>query len=275
MMLFKFVDDNAQCLWRLLLLILLIHLHNNIRDRHILLRQALVQPLDSLWTKLYQFADPLSFFHMTGLTRPTFAMLLDYLFDLEDIVGHCRRRRPRLLGPEGCLGLLLFYLGSTMNYKHLCMLFGITPSVCSRVINMMLKKVVRGLRSHQMAQVKFPDAVKMREFVDMIQEREPLVSNIIGFMDGVSFPAECTDKRVEENSYYCGYDCDTMVNNVFAYGPDGKVFFAAINVPGSWADGSLTARFLGHLKAKIGEYKVCVDQGFPGVGTRMGHLLGR
>jgi hypothetical protein len=36
----------------------------------------------------------------------------------------------------------------------------------------------------------------------------------------------------------CGYDCDTMVNNVFAYGPDGKVFFATVNFPGSWADGS-------------------------------------
>jgi hypothetical protein len=31
--------------WLLLLLILLIHFHNNIRDRHILLRPALVQPL--------------------------------------------------------------------------------------------------------------------------------------------------------------------------------------------------------------------------------------
>jgi hypothetical protein len=65
-----------------------------------------------------------------------------------------------------------------------------------------------------------------------------------------------------------------MVNNVFAYGPDGKVFFAAINFPGSWADGSLTARFLGHLKAKIGEYKICVDQGFPRSGDAYGTLVG-
>jgi hypothetical protein len=88
----------------------------------------------------------------------------------------------------------------------------------------MLKKVVRRLRSHPFAQVKFPDAAKMREFADMVQEQEPLVSNIIGFMDGVSFPAECTDKCIEQNAYYCGYDCDTMVSNMFAYGPNGKVF---------------------------------------------------
>ena len=168
MILFKFVDDNAQSLWRLLLLVLLIHLHNNIRDCHILLHQAPVQPLDLPSMKLYQSADPLSFLHMTSLARPTFAMLLDYLLDLEDIVRRRRRGCPWLLGPEGCLGLPLFYLGSTMNYKHLCMLFGITPSVCSRVIYIMLKKVVRRLQSHPIAQVKFPYATKMKEFADMV-----------------------------------------------------------------------------------------------------------
>jgi len=55
-------------------------------------------------------------------------------------------------------------------------------------------------------------------------EKEPLVSYIKGFMEGVSFPAKCTDECIKQNAYYCRYDCDTMVNNVFAYGPNGKVF---------------------------------------------------
>jgi hypothetical protein len=43
-------------------------------------------------------------------------------------------------------------------------------------------------------------------------------------MDGVSFQAECMDNAIDQNAMYCGYDCNTMVvNNVFAYGPDGKV----------------------------------------------------
>jgi hypothetical protein len=66
------------------------------------------------------------------------------------------------------------------------------------VINTILKKVVWRLQSHPFAQVvKFPDAAKMREFADMVQEQEPLVSDIIGFMDGISFPAECTDEHVK------------------------------------------------------------------------------
>jgi hypothetical protein len=65
-----------------------------------------------------------------------------------------------------------------------------------------------------------------------------------------------------------------MVNNVFAYGPDGKVLFTAINFPGSWADGVLTARLLHALKKKIGDYKICVDQGFPRSGDVHATLVG-
>ena len=111
------------------------------------------------------------------------------------------------------------------------MIFGLTPTVCSRAINWMLKKTVQALRGHPLARVQFPNREKMREYAALAQLREPLVDDIISFMDGVSFPAECTDNAIDQNAMYCGYDCDTMVNNVFAYGPDGKVFFAAINFP--------------------------------------------
>jgi hypothetical protein len=58
----------------------------------------------------------------------------------------------------------------------------------------------------------------------MIQAREPLVDDdVIGFMDGCSFLTECTSKRVQQNAFHCGYNCNTMVNNVFSHGPDGKV----------------------------------------------------
>jgi len=52
-------------------------------------------------------------------------------------------------------------------------------------------------------------------------------------MDGLGLATEMTNERIEQNVYYCGYDCDTMVNNVLVFGPDGKVFFCAINYPGS------------------------------------------
>jgi hypothetical protein len=84
--------------------------------------------------------------------------------------------------------------------------------------------MVRLLNGHPFAKVKFPDNVKMRECADMIQARELLADDVIGFMDGVSFLTECTSERMQQNAFYCGCNCNTMMNNVFACGPDGKVF---------------------------------------------------
>jgi hypothetical protein len=65
------------------------------------------------------------------------------------------------------------------------------------------------------------------------------------------------------------------MNNVFAYGPDVMVFFAAINFPGSWADGNLMKHFMHHMKSKIGNFKICTNQGFPQNGEAYGMLVGQ
>ena len=170
MVLIDFIDDNQRRLRLLILVVLLLQYHNNIRDRHYLLRLAIIHSRESPWKRLYKHGDDDSFLHLTGLNRHAFWMFLEYIFDLGEFTRR-HRRKPCLLGPDGYLGLVLFYLGSTMNYKHLCLIFGITPSVCSRAINWMLKKTVRALRAHPFARVQFPSREKMREYAAMVQER--------------------------------------------------------------------------------------------------------
>ncbi len=46
-----------------------------------------------------------------------------------------------------------------------------------------------------------------------------------------------------------------------------------MNFPGSWADGSLTARFLPFIKKKIDSYKIWVDMGFPRSGSAFNVFL--
>ena len=138
MLLALHIEEDRRRLDIMLRLVLLLQYHNSIRDRHYLHRLAIVQPRELPWVKLYMSADDSSFLHMTGLNRQSFTVLLEYIFDLEAIVRCRRRGRPRSLSPDGYLGLLLFYLGSMMTDKHLCLIFGITPSVCNRAINSML-----------------------------------------------------------------------------------------------------------------------------------------
>jgi len=259
----------------LLLIVTLIHAHNSVRRRTKLHRCAILSPSESPWQRLYYHGDSSSFLLMTGLTRRAFHILLNTLFPDNNLQPIWRRRgRPDLLDPATQLGLYLFFIGSTMGIKLLGMIFCVMPTRCSAVINKMLRLVVTKLQHHPLAKVKFPSEEKMVHFAQLIQEREPAVDDVIGFMDGLALTSECTSDELEQNAMYNGYHSDTMVNNVFAYGPDGKVFLCAINFPGSWHDGSITANILPYIRNNIGNYKMCVDQGFPRTGDANLILVG-
>ena len=124
---------------------------------------------------------------------------------------------------------------------------------CSRILKKKLHMTVKQLRFHPLARIKFLDEQKMQQFAEMISIREPTISNVIGLMDGLGLSTEMTDERIQQNAYYCGYECGMMVTNVLLFGPDGKVFFYAMNYPGSWLDGSLTTHFFSHIKERIGD----------------------
>jgi hypothetical protein len=96
---------------------------------------ALLKHHESPWLKLYCRGDASSFPTMTGLSRQAFSLLHEVLF-----LGQQPQRtgRPQLMPSTAQLGLFLFYIGSTMGIKHLCLIFGITPTIFSIIINKML-----------------------------------------------------------------------------------------------------------------------------------------
>jgi hypothetical protein len=64
----------------------------------------------------------------------------------------------------------------------------------------------------------FPNKHKMQWFAEMISPREPMISNVIGIMDGLGLPMEMTDERIDQNDYSCGYECNTIINNILVFG---------------------------------------------------------
>ena len=181
---------------------------------------------------------------------------------------------PRSLTIHAELGMFLLFIGSTMNTKHLRMLFGTTPNVCSQAIRGMLKWVPLILRNNEFVNVAFPNYKRMTQFAAMVQIRELVAHDVIGFLDGVSLHSECSSDTLEQNAMYNGYHSDTIVNNLIVYGADGKVILCALNFPGSSHDGSLYTNILPILRERIGVFKICIDQVFTWQGDTLDILVG-
>ncbi len=97
--------------------------------------------------------------------------------------------------------------------------------------------MVQLLSDHPFMRMQFLDDAKMRDFANMVQWREPMVDDIISFLDRVSFPVQCMDKRISQNAMYCGYNCGTMVNNVFAYAQRVRCFLQPLTFQGAGRTG--------------------------------------
>ena len=266
-------------LQQVVLLVSAIEYHNSVHVHNNLSRQSILPPGKSLWQHLYENGDCGSFVLMTGVTRHVFRMLLRILYNPRELLlarfNYASRpgRKPSLLPPAE-LGLFLYFIGSTMNIKHLCMLFGSTPSVCLQSLRKLLKRIPRKLLNHPFAKVKLPSEEKMHELAALVHSHEPIANDVIGFMDRLSLHSECNSNTVEQNAMYSGYHSDTMVNNIFTNAADGKVFLCGLNFHRSSHDGSICMNLMPIIKDKIGSYKICVGQGFPRSGNAYDILVG-
>jgi hypothetical protein len=256
----------------LLLIICAIVYYNSLRNRSSLLRKAIIPAKWSSWRYLRYNGDDSSFLNLTGMTQPAFNQLVTIVFHNES--KHIIGRYPQL-DEFDQLGLLIMYLNSPLELKHLSLLFGIVPSSASMIIKKMLRKVFETLKNHPIAKVKFPMSRKTKlRYAKMVERRQPEVRNIIGFVDGLSLPVKCSEDDEEQSAYYNSYHHDTVVNNVFAFSPEGKIIFAAFNFPGSWHDAQVASELIKTAASKLDSFALCVDQGFPRSGKVKDKLVG-
>ena len=146
-------------------------------------RSAVTLPRLSSWRYLIKHGDNQSFLVVTGMSRVAFARLHRIVFS-----HYVPARTHRSLDSIGKLGLLLVYLGSRMTLAQISIIFGTVPSVASETIMLMLELVCRKLKHHHASRIKFPNDAEMEHYSRLIQQREPTVTNVIGFIDGLSIP---------------------------------------------------------------------------------------
>jgi hypothetical protein len=162
-----------------------------------------------------------------------------------------------------------------MTLSQLCLLFGCTPTRCGLIINDQLESLSRLLKIHPKARIEWPNSIEEKQYLaNLINRREPTVSDVIGFTDGLSLPVQCASDPISQATNYNGYHHDTMINNVFCFAPTGKIIFACVNFPGSWHDAQVSASLITKVVANIGDFKICVDQGFPRSGDLLNKFVG-
>jgi hypothetical protein len=258
-----------------LLILLLIQYYNTYRERCKVLKMSIPTPENAPWQKLFRDGDDSSFLNLTGFTREAFIELSQLIFSEEELNDEPIKGRKHTLNCFARLGLLLFFVGSRVQIKYLCMLFGAVSSIIDRDIKEMIRRVIETLRAHPAAMIKFPNVEEMTRYAELVRRREPYVRGVIGFLDGLSLPIQCSSDEDEQNAFYNGYYHDTAVNNIFLFSPLGKILFASINCPGSWHDSVVAAPLIELCITKlVDDFKICVDQGFPRSGALRDKFVG-
>lgn len=262
-------------LLKIILLLCLLKAHNSIRchPKTNLLTSAVRGHGLSRWELLYRNGNEQSFLSVTKFTYASFDNLYDYLSQFE-VTRAARTGRPSSLSFKAKLGLTILYLTSGSILNTYAMIFGIAPSLVSKYIDEMLRILCSIFLNHPLAKIVWPNNEKKRQFSSMVQRRQQDVHNVIGFVDGLSLPVQCGEDEAHQSLFYNGHTKQTCINNVFAFGPDGTIFFASINFPGSWHDSHVSRDFYMTVLNHIGDYAICCDQGFTRSGLFKNKLVG-
>ena len=270
----KYMKSKKKVIFVFAAVICAMHAYNSLRVRHNLLKCALVHPKLSPWATLLNCGDEGSFLTLTGLNYCSFRILVSTIFPNNGHIGTSNMGRPRNLDPNGRVGLILFFFNSRMRIKHLCMLFGVTPTTASDEISIMLNLMLIRLRRHKDCKIRWPKEAKMAELALLIHRREPAVDDVMGFMDGLRILIQCGESLDEQTTNYNGHIKDTCVNNIFLFGPDGIIYFAEWNAAGHQHDSTTATHLIDCVLALIGIYKISVDQGFPTTGNLFDIFVG-
>ena len=227
---------------------------SRIRTRCYLTQKVLVKYEHSPFAVLFKNGVDQEFIYMTGCTRDLFLHLLS-LLDIPD---------GRYVAREGKLGMTLFYLNSTMKIKTLSMLFGCTEGTVSRFIHECLKDLERILPTMPDARLQFPNFSQALEFAKQVKRRANDLDGVFGFVDGCSFPMKEPSDMIIQARFYNSWKRYVSVANVFGYTPDGCIFYARINYPGSCGDSGIAEGLTELINSKLPKgFKVLADSAFP------------
>lgn len=190
---------------------------------------------------------------LTGLDYKTFHYLLPSFATLYEAytpysadggirllpLSNVRRGRPRSMTAVQCLGLVLAWGRTRGSEMVLCMLFGVTASVCSLFIRLGRRLLLKILSRDQHAAVRMPTQDEIKAFQDAIAAKYSMLEDVYAVADGLKLYLEQAGDNVIQNMFYNGWTHDHYVGNVFVFAPNGCIIASAINAPDAMHDSTI------------------------------------
>jgi hypothetical protein len=243
------------------LLLLLLWQRSRLRSRSYLKRSSLLPADDSAWTRLHHRRDDLCFRNVMGVDVAAFDELHVQLKPWLPVdTLRCS------LDSRGLLGLALHFLNSTMVQKTLCELFGLTPTVCCRLLWRTLEGMERAFANGAVpkATIAWPSSATRARWADSITSRWPgvLPRRPFAFMDGLRLRIMDPGDELEQNAYYSGKESECVIGNILVFGADGTIIWWRGNYPGSAHDMTIAAPLWDFLRFLPAPFCVLADQGF-------------
>jgi hypothetical protein len=184
------------------------------------------------WEALYTSRSDRAFITTMGFNIHTFQNILNAGFrDLwhstpiprNDVSTHGTARiTRRSLDAEGCLGLVLHFLSSTMAETSLVQIFAVVPASISRYLSFSLDILLKTLRNMRDSRIQWPRGEEFEERNALVVERHPLLTGAFGVMDGLKLPVQTSADEEIENATYNGWLQEHFVSCVFAFCPRGE-----------------------------------------------------
>lgn len=121
------------------------------------------------------------------------------------------RGRPRSLAPTSCLALKLTWFRTRGSCFTLCMLFGITSSVCNLFFRFSRRILMRVLCTDSLSKVCMPTEDEIILHKCLNEEPYPLLRGVYAVADRLKLYLEQSSDAVIQNMFYNGWTHDHYV----------------------------------------------------------------
>lgn len=213
-------------------------------------RASLQSVTQSAWHRLYFSKNDQALITLTGLDHATFAYLLqkfEPLFnahspfgsDSDQIIVRSTKGRKRRVKAFDILGLVLAWTRTRGSVFSLQMHFGLTMTNLQMYLRFGKRIIVEVLQCDPIAQIAIPAAEKIKEYMEMVGNVYPELSDVWASMDGLKTSIQQAGSTTQQSYFYNGWKHSHFVTSVFCFCPDGTIPIAHMNLPGSTHDSTV------------------------------------